>query len=204
MIIQPVISAGSNVLILFDYLIYTTNASASSASATATSSPSPTLSGTQGTSSGQNTGAIVGGIVGGVVALVIVAATLLFYRRYKRRNDGRPSADEGAALDPFIEVTPTSLVGAASSTYRRTLMGLPVTEPTPRSKTGASSVTLRPSIPPTSNSASSSSGAPSGNNTAILEQVEQLRDEVARLRHLHDSDRNSIEVHSEAPPEYSS
>jgi hypothetical protein len=112
----------------FSRVFVSTNASASSASATATSSPSPTLSGTQGTSSGQNTGAIVGGIVGGVVALVIVAATLLFYRRYKRRNDGRPSADEGAALDPFIEVTPTSLVGAASSTYRRTLMGLPVTE----------------------------------------------------------------------------
>jgi len=207
MIIQPVTDAGGNVLILFDYLIYTTNTSSSSASAIPTSSLSPTSasspsqapSGTQGTSSQNNTGAIVGATVGGVAALIAVAASLLCYRRHRRRNN-RPSAEEGAVVDQFTEVAPIPLVGTTSSTY----LGFPVTHPAPRSKTFASSVTLQSSIPPASNTATSSSGVPSSNNTALLEQVEQLRDEVARLRHLHDSDLNSIELHSEAPPEYSS
>ena len=90
-----------------------------SASATSTSSPSPTTSGT-GSSSGPNTGAIVGGTVGGVAALVFLAVSLLYYWRHKKRDDGQPSAEEGAVVEPFLpfrEVPSTSLVGTTTPTH---------------------------------------------------------------------------------------
>ncbi|KAH0832371.1 hypothetical protein J3R83DRAFT_13400 [Lanmaoa asiatica] len=120
MMIQP-INLGNQVLILFDYLIYSTDPSSSvspsaqatstlpptstmSTSAMSTSPLSPTSSGTQGTPSGQNIGVIVGGTVGGVAVLVlqVVAASLLCYRRYTRSATDRPPAEDGTVVDPFI------------------------------------------------------------------------------------------------------
>ncbi|KAH0826881.1 hypothetical protein J3R83DRAFT_4427, partial [Lanmaoa asiatica] len=120
MLIQPG-SSGNQVLMMFDYLIYISVSP--STSPMSTSPPSPTSSGTQGTPSGQNIGAIVGGTVGGVAALVLIAASLLCYRRYTRSATGGPPAENGAVVDPFFssrEVAPTSLIGTTSSTH---LMG---------------------------------------------------------------------------------
>ncbi|KAH0826889.1 hypothetical protein J3R83DRAFT_4435, partial [Lanmaoa asiatica] len=104
--IQPV-NSGNAVIMLFDYLVYTTDTNStttsssvsSSASATSSSSPSPTSPGTQGGASGQNTAAIVGGTLGGVAALVLVIASLLCYRRYKGREGS--SAEKGTAVGSF-------------------------------------------------------------------------------------------------------
>ncbi|KAH0832372.1 hypothetical protein J3R83DRAFT_13401, partial [Lanmaoa asiatica] len=204
MMIQPA-SLQNNMLMLFDYLIYSTDMSSSaspSAQTTSTSPPLPTSSGTQGTFPRQNTGATVGGTVGGVAALVLMAASLLCYRRYKRSTAGRPPVEDGAVVDPFIlsrEVAPTSLVGMTSSTG---LVGSPFAQPT--SKAGPSTTTLQPSVPPaaTTASATSSSDARAGNDP-LLGEVEVLRSEVARLRNLQHLDRNSVELRSEAPPAYS-
>ncbi|KAF8447251.1 hypothetical protein L210DRAFT_2785803 [Boletus edulis BED1] len=213
MMIQPV-NSGNQVLMLFDYFIYTMDASvsvSSSASPSSTSSPLPTTSGTA-TSSRPNNGAIVGGVVGGVAAVVLVVTSLLCYRRHKKRNGGQPpnSPIEGWAppvVEPFIlshEVAQAPLAGTTPSMYPDTLMGFLATEPTSRSKTDVSSTAPRPSIPYTSTTAFSSPVPPSsGNNDALMERVELLRDEVARLRDLHDTDQYPLAFQSEAPPEYS-
>ncbi|KAF8447194.1 hypothetical protein L210DRAFT_355470 [Boletus edulis BED1] len=213
MMIQPV-NSGNQVLMLFDYFIYTMDPSvsvSSSASPSSTSLPSPTTSGTA-TSSRPNIGAIFGGIVGGVAVVVLVATSLLCYRRHKKRNGGQPPnspMEEWAppVVEPFVlshEVAQAPLAGTTSSTYPDTLMGYLATEPTSRSKTDVSSTTPRPSIPHTSTTASSSPVPPSsGVNNALLERVELLRDEVARLCDLRDIDRNSLAFQSKAPPGYS-
>ncbi|KAF8447258.1 hypothetical protein L210DRAFT_944256 [Boletus edulis BED1] len=82
MMVQPV-DSGNDVLMLFDYFIYTTDASvsvSSSASPSSTLPPSPPTSGTA-TSSSPNIGAIAGGVVGGVAAVVLVAISLFCYWR---------------------------------------------------------------------------------------------------------------------------
>ncbi|KAH0835494.1 hypothetical protein J3R83DRAFT_9161 [Lanmaoa asiatica] len=207
MAMQP-FNTGRDILIAFDYLIYSTDTSSPVSPSTPTTSTSPSSSATssgaqaQGTSSRQNIGAVVGGTVGGVAVVLLVTASLLCYRRYKRSNGGRPQVGGRAVVEPFIpsrEMAPTPLVGATSSTH---LMGSPLTKPT--SRIGPSTLTLQPSIPPACTTASSSPGAPSGNNNGLHEQVELLRGEVACLRTLQDLNWGTIAPQSEAPPEYSS
>ena len=68
------------------------------------------------TSPGPNIGATVGGKVGGVAALVLVIASLLFYRsrRHKGGNYDRPPIlEEGAA--PYRDILPTVPVCTTSS-----------------------------------------------------------------------------------------
>ncbi|KAH0839358.1 hypothetical protein J3R83DRAFT_42, partial [Lanmaoa asiatica] len=205
MTIQPA-NSQNNMLMLFDYLIYSSASPSVQATSTLTSTSAmstspllPTSSGTQGTSPKQNIGAIVGGTVGGVAALVLIAASLSCYRRYKRHVAGRPPADDGA-VDPFIssrEVAPTYLIGVTSSTG---LVGSPFAKPT--SRVDPSTASPQPSIPPATTTASSSSDR-LGIDPDLHGQVELLWGEVARLRNLQHLDRNSVELRSEAPPEYS-
>ncbi|KAN0076719.1 hypothetical protein V8E55_010574 [Tylopilus felleus] len=190
MVVVPAVNTGNRVLVLFDYLIYTmdTSSSLSTSSSTQAFTSAVTATSVTGTSPASNIGAIVGGTVGGVTALVLAIASLLCYRskRYKGRRDDRP--EEGAAVEPYRDVPPTRFIGTPL-----------------RSKVGASTVVPQPSTLPASTAPSgSSSGAlSSGNSVALLEQVELLRGEVARLRNLQDSERNSVSGQSEAPPEYS-
>ncbi|KAF8126073.1 hypothetical protein EV363DRAFT_1586146 [Boletus edulis] len=121
-------------------------------------------------------GAIVGGVVGEVSAVVLVATS----RGYKKNNGGRPQWN------------------------RLFYLGSPQPSPRQRVNQVYPIVTPQPSIPPTSSTASSSPDPPSsGNNAALREQVEMLKDGVARLRDLHDSDRHALTFQSETPPESS-
>ncbi|KAG8218025.1 hypothetical protein J3R82DRAFT_6224 [Butyriboletus roseoflavus] len=188
MMILPV-NTGNNVLILFDYLIYSTDTSSSASPSVPAASNSPSASatsnGTQGTSSGPNIGAIIGAVCG---AVVLVIGCLLCYRRYKRRNGGR--LEEGPAVEPFytaVEAGPISLVG---TTPPINLSESPLVELA--SATDPSIMAPQSFTPPASTIAFSSSGAQSSAAPSIVGQVELLRAEVARLRDLH-----------EAPPEYS-
>ncbi|KAG8218020.1 hypothetical protein J3R82DRAFT_6215 [Butyriboletus roseoflavus] len=170
MTILPV-NTGNNVLILFDYLIYSTDTSSSASPSVPAASNSPSASatsnGTQGTSSGPNIGAIIGAV---------------------DANGGR--LEEGPAVEPFytaVEAGPISLVGRTPSIKP---LESPLVELA--SATDPSIMTPQPSTPPASTIVFFSSGAPPSAAPSIVEQVELLRAEVARLRDLH-----------EAPPEYS-
>lgn len=81
-------------------------------------SPSATSPGAQGRALGQNAAAIAGGTVGGVTALVFLTASLLCYRRYKRRGGSQfPSAEGEAALGPhgsLREVAPIAFDGTST------------------------------------------------------------------------------------------
>ena len=93
-----------------------TSTSPSTSATSTSSSDSATSTATQGTSLGLNIGATIGAACG---VLVLAAACLLCYRRYRRRNGVRPVAEEGAVAEPFslkVEVAPSSLVGTTLST----------------------------------------------------------------------------------------
>nr|VWO99247.1 Siderophore exporter MmpL4 [Ganoderma boninense] len=70
-------TAGDNSLVLFDYLIYTTEGN--------DTSPSPNDA-SQSSSSSTPAGAIVGAVIGGVVLLGAVIGGLFLYRKHKRSN----------------------------------------------------------------------------------------------------------------------
>ncbi|KAG9308415.1 hypothetical protein JVU11DRAFT_11903 [Chiua virens] len=93
--IEPVNSPGDSVLMLFDYLIYTTGTEDATTTSlfvppspsTISDAPSPPISsGTQSTTSRQNIAVIVGGTVGGVAGVVLVTTLLLCYKRRQRHN----------------------------------------------------------------------------------------------------------------------
>jgi len=116
MMVQPVL-AGSNVVMLFDYLIYSTT-NASIGNSTSTTSPlataAPESSPSSGeTSSGLHISAIIGGTVGGG-AFLLLGASLSCYWMYKRRHHGgRPSTEEWI---PMGEPTSTTSVSPGNLT----------------------------------------------------------------------------------------
>ncbi|KAF8552919.1 hypothetical protein OG21DRAFT_1498083 [Imleria badia] len=184
MMIEPV-NSGNPVLMLFDYLVYTTDAD----NATTTNS-APTPSGIQ------NTAAIIGGTVGGVSALVLVTASLLCYRRYKRRKGRLPWSGEGPVLGSLISLR-EPFEGTPSGIYQIS----PLPEPQLRNGMQTSPVILRPSSIPISIDPPSTASL-SSNNAGLLAQVELLRDEVYHLRHLQDHNQNPVNLRLQEPPEY--
>ncbi|KAF8447220.1 hypothetical protein L210DRAFT_2784554 [Boletus edulis BED1] len=201
---------------LFDYLIYSTDANitttsistfistATGSSANPSSSLSPTSPVMSGTSSGPNIGAIVGGAVGGISAVAIVVVSLLCYWRYKRRVGGQYHVAEATdMLAPFDSpwTTPTPFDVNALPMHQ-TPVGLPPTQLGLGGKTRrVTSVTVQPLVPPSSTTPPSASGA-SNNVTTLVEEIGMLRSEVARLRTRQDRERDLAEVGSVAPPDY--
>ncbi|KAG9308417.1 hypothetical protein JVU11DRAFT_11905 [Chiua virens] len=214
MTIEPV-NSGTDVLMLFDYLIYTEDAgttTTSTDSAVATILPTipattQTPSGSSGTSSGSNTGAIVGGVVAGVV-VVLVAAYALCYRPHKKRKVGRSVSANATTVEPFVISPQTDPMASGSSSLpvHQIPWGSPLTtlasESQSKATRGTSPPIVQQSVPPSTVLApSTASGTSSGGGGAnVLEQVGLLRDEVARLRELQTG--GVAELDSEAPPEY--
>ncbi|KAG9308335.1 hypothetical protein JVU11DRAFT_12099 [Chiua virens] len=218
--IYPV-NTGNSVLMLFDYLVYTTDTDLVTTSGSVSQSTSATSSisssGTAGMTSGStsqsmttttspssskipgadsrpknslNT-AIIGGAVGGAASLALVVAFLLCYRRHKRRQDKHIYSLEETMLEP-----PVSPVFAPSPVPFEDYTPTQVSESQTRSK----AMLLRPPDRPTSPPSTTSDSA------GLVEQVELLRDEVSRLRDLHNYSLSAIGSESEPqpPPKYES
>ncbi|KAJ3482035.1 hypothetical protein NLI96_g7255 [Meripilus lineatus] len=140
---------------VFDYAIYSTDAT-SSTNPSSTGSPSPTSSSdtASASSSGRktNVGAIVGGVIGGVILLaVIVLAALFWFRRRKRVPDTETL--EKSHVTPFQ--VPELIAPPPSA---------------PESSSG-------PSVPPSEDPPSSE-----GLISPREKEIAALRDEVAQLR----------------------
>ncbi|KAF8126043.1 hypothetical protein EV363DRAFT_1528900 [Boletus edulis] len=114
---------GNTVLMLFDYLGYTTDTDTDNTTTSGPASPStPATSGSAPPSplAIPLQAAIIGGIVGGVPALALVIALSMCYRRYKKRQSTRlPYARERA-----VRTSRASGVAAAKhSDFRRSAKG---------------------------------------------------------------------------------
>ncbi|KAF8120854.1 hypothetical protein EV363DRAFT_1278597 [Boletus edulis] len=211
MTVQPFVPADTgnrSILMLFDYLIYTTDtldvvpttsmssvmtATRPSTNPSAESSTSPTSPVASGMSSGQNIGAIVGGTVAGVSAFAL-------------RRIGGPYRVAEPVVDPFVSprMAPTSFESSLLPIHQ-TPVGSHPTELGLGSgpNTSGAPVNVQPSTPHLSAN-TAVSGSSSSNVTSFLEQITSLRGEVARLRERQDRDpdRDFTEFGSEAPPEY--